>query len=52
MVGDTFNDMQAGLNAGVRAAFIRAQAAQTMPNGVLHCRDLGVLYSKLSNGKI
>ena len=47
MVGDTLNDMQTGLNAGVRAALIQAQGAQAVPEGVLPYRDLGELYIKL-----
>ena len=51
MIGDTLNDMRAGLNAGVRAALIHESGASVIPEGVLFCRNLGELYTRLSSGQ-
>ena len=40
MVGDRSNDVQAGLNAGVRAAMISPDPAVKVPAGVCVCRSL------------
>ena len=40
MVGDKMDDVQAGLNAGVRAALIQPGDAAALPDGVWQCRDL------------
>lgn len=47
MIGDKHSDVQAGVNAGVRAALIGAAAPTRVPPGVWHCRDLAEFATKL-----
>jgi D-glycero-D-manno-heptose 1,7-bisphosphate phosphatase len=51
MVGDSVSDMQAGLNAGVRSALIFEHDRTDVPSGILQCRDMGELYTKLHYGQ-
>lgn len=48
MVGDGPNDVQAGLNAGVRAALLQTSEIAEFPPTVWRCRDLVEFYSKLT----
>ncbi len=47
MIGDAFNDVMAGLNAGVRAAMVHGVEKQKLPAGVLRCGDFEELYTSL-----
>ncbi len=40
MIGDRLNDMQAGLNAGVRTAILTQERVAAVPSMVWQCRDL------------
>lgn len=50
MVGDKLSDVQAGVNAGVRAALLQSAAHPGLPAGVWQCRDLADFCSKLPGG--
>jgi histidinol phosphatase-like enzyme len=50
MIGDRLNDVQAGLNAGVRSAMIAREAAAVLPAGVWHCRSLGEFRERVGAG--
>lgn len=47
MVGDSLADVQAGLNAGVRAAILAPEEIHGLPSSVMRCRDLRDFLSKL-----
>jgi D-glycero-D-manno-heptose 1,7-bisphosphate phosphatase len=49
MVGDSLSDVQAGLNAGVQTALIGEVDQYGVLPRVMRCRDLGELYTRLSN---
>jgi D-glycero-D-manno-heptose 1,7-bisphosphate phosphatase len=47
MIGDRLNDMQGGLNAGVRTAILTQGKAAPVPSGVWQCCDLPDFHAKL-----
>jgi len=47
MVGDRMNDVQTGLNAGVRTALVSEEMMTAVPTGVWQCRDLPEFYARL-----
>lgn len=52
MVGDKASDVQAGVNAGVRAALLTRSDTPEVPAGVARCRDLKEFASRLFDGQL
>lgn len=48
MIGDTLSDVQAGMNAGIRAALIRSSEMQQLPACVWQCASVADFYKRVS----
>ena len=48
MVGDRLNDVQAGVNAGVRSALLTTDESVAVPPGVWSCRNLAEFQARFS----
>jgi D-glycero-D-manno-heptose 1,7-bisphosphate phosphatase len=50
MAGDKASDVQAGLNAGVRAVLVGERPERNVPGAVWRCADLPAFYARLHSG--